>query len=294
MGVSAGLVLAAGEGRRFGGPKQLAVVAGRPLVEHALAALAGLERVVVVLGARAEEIRAGADSAAPRSSSAGTGRRGWARRCAPGSRRWHGAGEVVVCSPTSRSSGRAVVDARARGARRRGRAPLRRRARAIPSCCAGRCWSAPASCAATRASATCWRGAAEVECGDLADPSDIDTRATWRWCGGEAGAVVRGRRADRAGVDGADRPREGRAVPAGRGDHRPRRGRHVPRHVPGQAGPDDGVLPRHDPDRVVRRRGAHGDASRARAATSAGRAARTRRSSTRCTRSTAAGRASTR
>ena len=56
-----GLLLAAGEGRRFGGPKQLAELDGRPLVEHALGALAGLDRVVVVLGAHADEIRAGAD-----------------------------------------------------------------------------------------------------------------------------------------------------------------------------------------------------------------------------------------
>jgi CTP:molybdopterin cytidylyltransferase MocA len=58
---AAGLVLAAGEGRRFGGPKQLAVLDGRPLLEHALAALAGLERVVVVLGAHADAVRAGAE-----------------------------------------------------------------------------------------------------------------------------------------------------------------------------------------------------------------------------------------
>jgi molybdenum cofactor cytidylyltransferase len=58
---AAGLVLAAGEGRRFGGPKQLAELDGRPLVEHALAALAALDRVVVVLGAHAEEIRKRAD-----------------------------------------------------------------------------------------------------------------------------------------------------------------------------------------------------------------------------------------
>jgi CTP:molybdopterin cytidylyltransferase MocA len=58
----AGLLLAAGEGRRFGGPKQLAAVGGRPLVEHALDALtAVLPRVVVVLGAHAEAIRTGAD-----------------------------------------------------------------------------------------------------------------------------------------------------------------------------------------------------------------------------------------
>jgi molybdenum cofactor cytidylyltransferase len=59
--LTAGLILAAGEGRRFGGPKQLAPLDGRPLIEHALAALSSLERVVVVLGARADEVRAGAD-----------------------------------------------------------------------------------------------------------------------------------------------------------------------------------------------------------------------------------------
>ncbi len=58
---AAGLVLAAGEGRRFGGPKQLALLDGRPLLEHAVEAVtAVLDRVVVVLGARAEEVRRGA------------------------------------------------------------------------------------------------------------------------------------------------------------------------------------------------------------------------------------------
>jgi molybdenum cofactor cytidylyltransferase len=56
--VIGGLVLAAGEGSRFGGAKQLAELDGRPLLEHALAALSGLDRVVVVLGAHADEIRA--------------------------------------------------------------------------------------------------------------------------------------------------------------------------------------------------------------------------------------------
>jgi molybdenum cofactor cytidylyltransferase len=59
-----GLVLAAGAGRRFGGPKQLAPFDGRPLLEHALRALAqtpGLVRRVVVLGARAQEIAAAVD-----------------------------------------------------------------------------------------------------------------------------------------------------------------------------------------------------------------------------------------
>jgi nicotine blue oxidoreductase len=60
----AGVLLAAGGASRFGAPKQLAVLDGRPLIEHALAPLLatpGLGRVVVVLGAEAERIRAEAD-----------------------------------------------------------------------------------------------------------------------------------------------------------------------------------------------------------------------------------------
>jgi molybdenum cofactor cytidylyltransferase len=56
--VIVGLVLAAGAGTRFGGAKQLADLHGTPLLEHALRAMAAaqLGRVVVVLGASAEEI----------------------------------------------------------------------------------------------------------------------------------------------------------------------------------------------------------------------------------------------
>jgi molybdenum cofactor cytidylyltransferase len=55
------LVLAAGEGRRFGGTKQLAKLDGRPLLEHALAAVTAVSPRVVVLGHAAAEIRAGVD-----------------------------------------------------------------------------------------------------------------------------------------------------------------------------------------------------------------------------------------
>jgi molybdenum cofactor cytidylyltransferase len=55
------LVLAAGEGRRFGGTKQLAELDGRPLLEHALAAVAGISPRVVVLGHAADEILARVD-----------------------------------------------------------------------------------------------------------------------------------------------------------------------------------------------------------------------------------------
>jgi molybdenum cofactor cytidylyltransferase len=55
-----GLVLAAGGSSRFGGPKQLAVLEGRPLLEHVLESMsgAGLDRLVVVLGAKAPEVAA--------------------------------------------------------------------------------------------------------------------------------------------------------------------------------------------------------------------------------------------
>ena len=46
------LVLAAGEGTRFGGTKQIEIVRGKPLVQHAVdaAAEAGVDEIVVVLG----------------------------------------------------------------------------------------------------------------------------------------------------------------------------------------------------------------------------------------------------
>ncbi len=54
------IVLAAGEGKRFGGTKQVDVVRGKPLVQHALdaAADAEVDEIVVVLGHDAERIRA--------------------------------------------------------------------------------------------------------------------------------------------------------------------------------------------------------------------------------------------
>ncbi|MFC4001367.1 NTP transferase domain-containing protein [Prauserella oleivorans] len=56
---TAGLVLAAGAGRRFGKPKALATLRGESLVARAVRVLAegGCAPVVVVLGARADEVR---------------------------------------------------------------------------------------------------------------------------------------------------------------------------------------------------------------------------------------------
>lgn len=57
-------MLAAGGASRFGSAKQLAELDGTPLLEHAIRAVEAvpaIERIVVVLGARAEEIQAGVD-----------------------------------------------------------------------------------------------------------------------------------------------------------------------------------------------------------------------------------------
>ena len=55
---TAGLILAAGLGARFGGRKLLAPIYGKPMLQHVLdvAAQADLEPVVVVLGTDADEL----------------------------------------------------------------------------------------------------------------------------------------------------------------------------------------------------------------------------------------------
>ncbi len=53
------LVLAAGQGKRFGGTKQLEIVRGKPLVQHVIdaASESGVDEVVVVLGHDALRVR---------------------------------------------------------------------------------------------------------------------------------------------------------------------------------------------------------------------------------------------
>ena len=85
--MTGGLVLAAGGSSRFGSPKQLAEVDGRPLLQHAVEAVAAVEAVddvVVVLGADAESVASKVDSVARAPSCARTGIEGRRRRCGAG------------------------------------------------------------------------------------------------------------------------------------------------------------------------------------------------------------------
>jgi molybdenum cofactor cytidylyltransferase len=61
--VISAIVLAAGEGRRFGGTKQLERLRGKPLVQHAIdaAAAGGVEEIVVVVGHDAARVRDAAE-----------------------------------------------------------------------------------------------------------------------------------------------------------------------------------------------------------------------------------------
>jgi CTP:molybdopterin cytidylyltransferase MocA len=156
--VSAGVVLAAGGSRRFGGPKQLAELNGRPLLEHAVRAMAAaVDRVVVVLGARADEVVAGADLRGAEVVVCA----GWADgmsaslRC--GLAALGDVDEVVVAL-----ADQPFVTAEAI-----------RRVRATPGPAARAVYDGVRGDAGFR---DLLGGAAEVECGDLADPTDIDTR----------------------------------------------------------------------------------------------------------------------
>ncbi len=172
--MSAGLVLAAGEARRFGAAKQLAELGGRPLIEHALAALSGLDRVVVVLGAHADEIRAGADLGAAELVDCPEWADGMSASLRCGLAALAGAGEVVITLADQPFITAAVVA----------------RVRSLPGPAARAVYGgAPGHPVVIRGPLLERAGElrgdagfrdlaefAEVECSDLADPRDIDTR----------------------------------------------------------------------------------------------------------------------
>ena len=184
------LLLAAGEGRRLGlGPKALLPYRGRPLVEHAVSVLrtGGCARVVVVLGAGADEVTARADL----DGCQVVGNPDWPSGMGSSLR----AG-LAALPPAASAALVALVDtpgvtagavARLLDAHRRGSAlaaAAYRGRRAHPVLIGAGHWAEAAAGAVgdSGARALLSAHAAEldlVECGDVGVPDDIDTAEAW-------------------------------------------------------------------------------------------------------------------
>ena len=173
--MSTGILLAAGEGRRFGGPKQLARVDGRPLIEHALETLHDLDRRIVVLGARADEVRAGADLRGAEIVIC----EDWAEGMGASLRRGLAAAgdtdEVVIMLADQPFLTAAVV-ARVRAAPGDSARAVFAGAPGHPVVLRRALLERAGELHGDRGFRGRLEGATEVECGDLADPRDIDTR----------------------------------------------------------------------------------------------------------------------
>jgi CTP:molybdopterin cytidylyltransferase MocA len=184
------LLLAAGAGRRLGlGPKALLSYRGRPLVEHAVSVLraGGCARVLVVLGAAADEVAARAEL----SGCAVVRNPGW--ESGMGSSLRVGLAALPPDAPAALVS---LVDtpgvtagavARLLDAHRRGSAlaaAAYRGSRGHPVLIGAEHWAeASAGAVGDSGARTLLRAhAAElelVECGDIGVPDDIDTPQAW-------------------------------------------------------------------------------------------------------------------
>ena len=173
----AGLVLAAGAGRRFGDePKQLAAVAGRPLLQHAVyaaCAVPALERVVVVLGARADRVREAIDFGRAEPVVCEDWDAGQAASLRCGLRALKGAERVVVTlGDQPWVSSEAIM--------RLAREPSGTRAAydgvpGHPVVLGGELAAAALSLEGDEGARGLLRGARTIECGDVADARDVDT-----------------------------------------------------------------------------------------------------------------------
>ncbi|MFE7134405.1 NTP transferase domain-containing protein [Streptomyces sp. NPDC057638] len=182
----AGLLLAAGGGRRLGGrPKALLTHAGRPLVEHAAHALraGGCGPVHVVLGAAADQVRAAADltGCAVVVNDDWPQGMGSSLRAGLESLAATGADAAVVCLVDQPGVGAAAVGrVRAAAARDALAMAVYAGVRGHPVLLGADHWRAVAASAVGDRGARAYLAAraAElrlVECGDVADAYDIDT-----------------------------------------------------------------------------------------------------------------------
>jgi CTP:molybdopterin cytidylyltransferase MocA len=188
----AGLILAAGEGMRFGDePKQLAELNGHPLLEHAIraqCAVGELERVVVVLGARAEQVleRVEFDRAEPVICE--DWRVGQAASLRAGLNALPGADKVVVTLGDAPLITPAVI-ARFAAAPGGARALYRGRP-GHPVVLGSQQLRALSSLAGDRGARDILRGGPTIECGELCSGRDVDTPDDLEAIRHEARAVV--------------------------------------------------------------------------------------------------------
>ncbi|WP_435132125.1 nucleotidyltransferase family protein [Actinacidiphila sp. bgisy144] len=204
QGEVAGLLLAAGGGRRLGGrPKALLAYRGRPLVEHAVAVLraGGCGPVHVVLGAAAREVREHAELAGcvlvdnPHwAGGMGSSLRAGLASLAAAAAEPGGPVAAVVClvdqpGVPGAAVARVVAAARASGDLPSGlAAAVYGGRRGHPVLFGASRWAGVAGSAeGDRGARTYLRAHAgqtvAVECGDLGDPADIDTPADLRLLG---------------------------------------------------------------------------------------------------------------
>jgi CTP:molybdopterin cytidylyltransferase MocA len=181
-GVSA-IVLAAGAGQRFGRPKQLALLRGRPLLEHALEAASAstAEETVVVLGAHAEEVEFGVDLGGAK-----------VVRCADWTRGQLASLRAGIAAVSLKASAAIVTLGdepflppraceRLVAGRRPGRCPLRasyhrRPGHPVLIPCALFAAIQNAHPAGSPAALLHEAGLETIECGDLGNPADVDTQ----------------------------------------------------------------------------------------------------------------------
>ncbi|MFE9369555.1 NTP transferase domain-containing protein [Streptomyces sp. NPDC006711] len=189
-----GLLLAAGGGRRLGGrPKALLTHRGRPLVENAVRALreGGCDTVYVVLGAAADEVRARADLRGcvlvdnpGWADGMGSSLRAGLEALAASGGGAGGAGGALVSLVDQPGIGAAAI-ARVRAAHRSGDCLVAASydgRRGHPVLFGAARWADIAASATGDRGARAYLKAHEdeitlVECGDVAEPYDIDTEA---------------------------------------------------------------------------------------------------------------------
>lgn len=178
-----GVLLAAGGSRRFGAPKQLAALDGRPLVTHALDALVAvplLAEVLVVVGAHGDEVAtAVADRRRVRVVPCARWAEGMAASLRAGVAAVRDADAVLVALGDQPGITPAVV-ARVLLAQAPPGTPVRATydgAPGHPVVLPRTLFAAVAALAGDAGARTLLGGAALVEVGHLGDPRDVDTPA---------------------------------------------------------------------------------------------------------------------